>query len=309
MKLPSRVTIVEVGTRDGLQNIPRFLPTADKIKLVNALAGAGLRRIEATSFVHPRAVPQLADAEALMAGIQREPGVRCSALVPNERGAQRALASRVDEITLVVSASESHNRSNVRCGVQESLAGFVPIMAMARQAGVLVRGAIGTSFGCPFEGNVPPERVVDIARRYLKMGVDEICLADTTGMANPVQVARLVEQVRQVTSGVELSAHFHNTRGAGLANVLAALQSGVTVFDASLGGLGGCPFAPGATGNICTEDLVQMLEPMGVETGVNLEALLAVAGMAQEMLGLELPGQVLKAGPVSCLHPMPMPNA
>ncbi len=307
MNLPKRVTIVEVGTRDGLQNIPRFLPTDDKIRLVDALARTGLRRIEATSFVHPRAVPQLADAEALMAGIQRIPGVRYGALVPNERGAQRALASRVDEITLVVSASESHNRSNLHCSIEESLAGFVPIVAMAREAGALVRGAIGTSFGCPFEGSVPPERVVSIARRFLEMGVGEITLADTTGMANPVQVARLVEQARQAPSGVALSAHFHNTRGAGLANVLAALQHGVTVFDASLGGLGGCPFAPGATGNICTEDLVQMLEQMGVQTGVNLAELLAVARMAQEMLGLELPGQVLKAGPVSCLHALPRP--
>ncbi len=303
--LPRQVTIIEVGPRDGLQNISLFLPTSDKIRLVNALAHAGLRQIEATSFVHPKAIPQLQDAEALMSGIERVPGVRYCALVPNERGAQRALASGVDEITLVVSASESHNRNNVRRSVEESLKGFLPIAALAKDAGVPVRGGIATSFGCPFEGRVSTERVVAIAKRLQDLGVTEVVLADTTGMANPVQVVATLEHVRAALHDLELSVHFHNTRGAGLANALAALQAGVTVFEASLGGLGGCPFAPGATGNVCTEDLVHMFEQMGIQTGVNIDELVVVANMAQELLGQELPGQVMKAGPANRLYPCP----
>lgn len=299
-RLPDAVTIVEVGPRDGLQSANVNLPTAQKVELIERLAAAGLRYIEATSFVSPRAVPHLADAEAVMAGVRRTPGVRYLALIPNRRGLERALAARVDEVTLPVSASDSHNRANLRRPTAQVLARVPDLVAMAHEAGVRVRGGIATAFGCPFEGEVPVERVVWVATRLVESGVDVLSLADTTGMADPVQVARVVDAVRAVLpEGVPLGVHLHNTRGAGLANALAALVAEVTILDASVGGIGGCPFAPGATGNICTEDLVHMLEQMGVATGVNLEALVETARWLEEALGYRLPGQVMKAGPVA----------
>ena len=303
---PAEITVVEVGPRDGLQNISRAIATEDKLRIVNALIAAGLKEIEVTSFVHPKAIPQLADAEQLLELLPRPPGVHYWALVPNEKGAERASRSQLYGITIVLSASESHNRANVRMSIAESLARMAGIVSIARAAGLQVRAGIATAFGCPFEGDVPPERVVEIAKRFVNLGVDYILLADTTGMADPRQVARVLEHVRAALPDVTLGVHMHNTRGAGMANVLAAWQTGITIFDSSIGGLGGCPFAPGATGNVCTEDMVHMFQRMGVSTGVDLNALLAAARLTQDILGFELPGQVMKAGPATRLHPLPI---
>ncbi len=302
MKLPDRVSIVEVGPRDGLQNIHEFVSTEDKVRLIDALSETGVAAIEATSFVHPRLVPQMADAEEVMKRVARRPGVHYAGLVPNERGARRAIDSGVDIVNCVVSASESHNQENVRMSVAESLEQISRLAAMALDAGKSVRADISVSFGCPFEGKVAPERVIGVAQRLREMGMERVTLCDTTGMANPLQVAHLVRRFREEVAGVQLGVHFHNTRGAGLANVLAAVQAGVNIVAGSVGGLGGCPFAPGATGNVCTEDVVHMLEEMGVDTGVDLRKLIQAAKLAQEILGRDLPGQVMKAGPAYDLH-------
>jgi len=302
MKLPSRVAIVEVGPRDGLQNIHHFVSTDDKVRLIDALSETGVATVEVTSFVHPKLVPQMADAEAVLRRIQRRPGVQFMGLVPNEKGAARALDSGVDVVNVVVSASESHNQENVRMSVAESLERISRIADLAREAGKPMRADISTSFGCPFEGRVAPERVIAVARGLRDIGAERVTLCDTTGMANPLQVEQLVHRCIDELRGIELGVHFHNTRGAGPANVLAALQAGADIVAGSIGGLGGCPFAPGATGNVCTEDMVHMLEEMGVATGVDLRKLIRAAKLAQEILGRELPGQVMKAGPVYDLH-------
>lgn len=303
MRLPERVTIVEVGPRDGLQNVREFVPTDDKVRLVNALSETGIAAIEATSFVHPRLVPQMADAEDVMRRIVRRPDVEYAALVPNEKGARRAIDSRVDVVNAVLSASESHNQENLRMSVDRSLEQIARVAALAQEAGVPVRTDISVAFGCPFEGRVSPERVIQVGRRLRDAGVSLVSLADTTGMANPLQALRLVRRFREEVPGVKVAVHFHNTRGAGLANLLAALQAGVDTVATSIGGLGGCPFAPGATGNVCSEDVVHMLEEMGVSTGVDLRKLVEAARLAQVILGRELPGQVMKAGLVCDLHP------
>lgn len=291
--------------RDGFQIEPRFIPTEEKIALVDALSRTGLAKIEVTSFVSPRAVPNLRDAEEVMRGIRRQPGVLYTALVPNLRGAERALAAGADELNLVMSATESHNQANLNRSTAQSLEGFAEIMQAARGSRASVNGSISCSFGCPFEGEVPEERVLHIAERYLELGFRGLTLADTTGMAHPNQVARLTAAARERFPEAELTLHFHNTRGMGLANVVAALGAGADRFDASLGGLGGCPFAPGATGNICTEDLVHMLQAMGYETGVDLDALLAVARKLPALVGHDVPGQVAKAGKITDLHRTP----
>lgn len=295
----------EVAVRDGFQIEPRFIPTEEKIALVDALSRTGLAKIEVTSFVSPRAVPNLRDAEEVMRGIRRQPGVLYTALVPNLRGAERALAAGADELNLVMSATESHNQANLNRSTAQSLEGFAEIMQAARGSRASVNGSISCSFGCPFEGEVPEERVLHIAERYLELGFRGLTLADTTGMAHPNQVARLTAAARERFPEAELTLHFHNTRGMGLANVVAALGAGADRFDASLGGLGGCPFAPGATGNICTEDLVHMLQAMGYETGVDLDALLAVARKLPALVGHDVPGQVAKAGKITDLHRTP----
>lgn len=300
-----RVYVHEVVTRDGLQNEAAFVPTETKIALINELSATGVAKIEVTSFVSPRAVPQLADAEAVMRGIERRPDVTYAVLVPNVRGAERALVCGVDEIHLVLSASETHNRANVRRTIAESLDEFAAVMRLVRGTGVTVTGVIGTSFGCPYEGAVAPTRVFSLVESFLELGMDGITLADTTGMAHPKQVYDLASDVRTRWPDVSLTLHFHNTRGMGLANVLAGLHAGVTRYDASLGGIGGCPFAPGATGNICTEDLVHMLEVMGYDTGVDLDRLLAVANKLPDILGHDVPSCVLKAGKITDLHPIP----
>ena len=300
-----RVFIQEVVTRDGLQIEPRFLPTQDKIALIDALSKSGVAKIEVTSFVSPKAVPNLADAAEVARGITRNEDVTYVALVPNLRGATAALEAGMDELNLVMSVSETHNLANMRMMPSQSLEAFAAIELAARGTGVSLNGSIATAFGCPFEGEQPVEKVLFLAQAYLDLGLHSVTLADTTGMANPAQVARLTSEFRARFGQVPLTLHFHNTLGMGLANVLAALGEGADRFDASLGGIGGCPFAPGATGNICTEDLVHMLDGMGVKTGVNLAALLDLARGLPEKLGHDIPGQVAKAGRSLDLHPAP----
>jgi hydroxymethylglutaryl-CoA lyase len=299
-ELPKCVRIREVGPRDGFQNEPETIPTAEKIRLVDMLSGTGLRRLEVTSFVRPEAIPQLSDAEEVLAGVQRREGVAFSVLIPNERGLERALAlrDRFDEVNVFVSASETHNRKNVNRTIEESLAGLERTLEGAREAGLRCEGVISVSFGCPYEGEVPPERVFGVAERLAAAGCEEIGFGDTTGMANPHQVGEFFAAARERLAGVELTAHFHNTRGQGLANVLAALEAGVESFESSFGELGGCPVPPGATGNVATEDVVSMLHEMGVETGIDLPALVEASRAAQDALGRPLGSHVLRAGPV-----------
>jgi len=298
MHLPDKVAICEVGPRDGLQNERVNVPTAGKIRLIEALGGTGIRRMEATSFVSPKWVPNLADAEDVLAGVKRPAGVAYAALVPNLKGLERALAVRVDEIVIFLSASESHNQKNINKSIAQALETYGEVGARAKAAGLRLKAALSTCFGCPFEGDVDPGVVVRIAEALVAMGVDEVGISDTTGMANPRQVYALVSRVAERIPLEKLSLHFHDTRGAGLANVLAGLQAGVTIYDGSVGGLGGCPYAKGATGNIATEDLVHMLHEMGIETGVDLERLIECAKLAQDLVGRPLEAHVSKAGPV-----------
>ena len=299
-EFPRTVRIREVGPRDGFQNEPEVVPTPEKVRLIGMLAASGLRRIEVTPFVRPDVVPQLADAERVLEAIGRRDGVSYSVLVPNERGLERALArrERFDEVNLFLSASETHNQRNVNRSIAESLAGIERTVARARAEGLRCEGVISTSFGCPYEGEVPPERVFEIAERLAGAGCEEVAFGDTTGMANPRQVAGFFAAARERLRDVELTAHFHNTRGQGLANVLAALERGVESFESSFGELGGCPVPPGSTGNIATEDLVSMLYEMGIATGIELEALVEASRAAQAVLGRPLSSHVLTAGPV-----------
>ncbi len=300
--LPARLSLREVGPRDGLQNEDP-VPTAGKIALIDALSHTGVRRIEAVSFVSPRAIPQMADADEVWQRISRSEGVRYSALVPNLRGAERALSAGVRELELVVSASDTHNRANVNRSTEESLDEIAGLVAAVHAAGGTAAVTVSTAWGCPYEGDVPVARVVAVAGRAVRDGADAISFGDTTGMATPPRVKALVGEFRSAFPEVELNLHFHNTRGTGLANVLAALQMGVSDFDASVGGLGGCPYAPGASGNIATEELVHMAEDMGVETGVDLAALIDAAAGAERLVGHQLPSQVLRAGPRTRLTP------
>jgi hydroxymethylglutaryl-CoA lyase len=298
--LPKAVRIREVGPRDGFQNEPETISTAEKVRLVDMLSATGLERIEVTSFVRPAVIPQLSDAEEVLAGIQRRNGVAFSVLIPNERGLERALAlrDRFDEVNVFVSASETHNRKNVNRSIEQSLNGLERTLEGAREAGLRCEGVISVSFGCPYEGEVPPDRVFGIAERLAAAGCAEIGFGDTTGMANPPQVGEFFANARERLGEVELTAHFHNTRGQGLANLLAALERGVDSFESSFGELGGCPVPPGATGNVATEDVVSMLHEMGVETGIDLPALVGAARAAQGVLGRPLGSHVLRAGPV-----------
>jgi hydroxymethylglutaryl-CoA lyase len=296
--LPRQISVREVGPRDGLQNEDP-VPTQAKIDLIDRLSGTGVQRIEAVSFVRPDAIPQMADAEQVWGGIDRAASVRYSALVPNLRGAARALDSGLAEIEAVVSASDTHNRKNVNRGTAESLDDIAQIIALAHERGATCQVIVSTAWGCPYEGDVPVERVVATAGRALADGADTVSFGDTTGMATPGRVQRLIGEFRAAHPEADLNLHFHNTRGTGLANVLAALELGVADFDASVGGLGGCPYAPGATGNIATEELVHMVEDMGVGTGIDLAALIDAAADAERIIGRQLPSQVLRAGPRS----------
>ena len=305
MLVPERVTICEVGTRDGFQIEPDFIPTDQKIAVVDQLTESGVPRIEVTSFVHPKAVPQLRDAEAVMATIRRRPGTRYAALVPNDKGAARAVDAGVDAIHTVLSASESHNLANVNMTIAESIEKLRAVAQIASRAGVPMQCGISTSFGCPFEGDVPLERLERVVAALVDLGARGIGLADTTGMANPRQVAAVLERLMPRFPGIEWTLHTHDTRAMAIPNILAAMQLGVTNFDASIGGLGGCPFAPGASGNVCTEDLVHCLHAMGVTTGIDLDRLVAVSRRVEQIVGRPMPGQIIKAGPSTRRYPVP----
>jgi hydroxymethylglutaryl-CoA lyase len=301
MIFPSRpITIREVGTRDGIQSLGAFIDTAHKVELLETLSDTGLRRIEATSFVNPKAVPQMADAARVMSQVQRRAGVSYEALVPNVRGARDALAASVDALLVVLTASEAFNQKNVRMSVDASLSQFEQVKDLADSSRIQCIGAIGTAFGCPYAGEIPEARLFALIERYLALGFSELMLADTTGMANPVQIEATMSRVLDRWGDrAEFGLHLHNTRGMGLANVIAGLRAGVTTFDASIAGIGGCPFAPQASGNISTEDTVHMLHEMGLDTGIDLDRLIDAARAAERILGRELPGQVMKAGPRS----------
>jgi hydroxymethylglutaryl-CoA lyase len=304
--LPSAVDIREVGPRDGLQN-EAPVPVEARIRLIDALSATGLRRIEAASFVRAEAIPPMAGAAQVMAGITRQPGVVYSALVPNRKGAELAIAAHADEIEVVVSASETHNAKNVKMTVDQSVAQIAEVAAVVHGAGKPVEAIVSTSFGCPYEGDIDPARVASLARRLRdECGVDALSFGDTTGMATPRHVDMVLDALEAAAiDAVSVGLHFHDTRGTGLVNVLAAMERGACHFDASIGGLGGCPYAPGASGNITTEDLVHLLDDLGVKTGIDLTALLHAAALAQDIVGRELHSQVLKAGPRSRLVGQP----
>lgn len=293
---PSQVSIREVGPRDGLQNEDP-VPTDGKVRLLDALSATGVGRIEAVSFVHPKAIPQMADADEVWQRARRAPGVRYSALVPNSRGAQRAIAAGFTEVEVVLSASDTHNRRNVNRSTAESLDDIAGLIALLHDAGATAEVIVATSFGCPYEGDIDPVRVAGIVDRVVADGADRVAFGDTTGMATPRRVRELVTAVRDRQPDIPVLLHFHNTRGTALANLLTALELGVTEFDASVGGLGGCPYAPGASGNVATEEVVHMLHDMGVDTGIDLDALLAAAELAEKLVGRPLPSGVLRAGP------------
>jgi hydroxymethylglutaryl-CoA lyase len=293
---PSRVTVYEVGLRDGLQNESVTVSTDGKRALLAALVAAGIPRLEATSFVSPRWIPQLADAEAMAAGLPDLPGVEFSALVPNEKGLERALAHpAVKTVAVFLSASETHNRKNVNRSIAESLRGFEQVVPRAKAAGRRVRAYVSTVWGCPYEGPVDVGHALDIARELRRMGADELSLGDTIGVGTPGQTARICERFLAAFPSSVLALHLHDTRGTALANALAGLQAGIATFDASVGGMGGCPYAPGASGNLATEDLVYMLHGMGIETGIDLEKLVDAGRLARTLVGRELPGRYLKA--------------
>jgi hydroxymethylglutaryl-CoA lyase len=303
--LQDRLIVQEVAPRDGLQIEPTWVETDDKIALIDSLSTAGFTRIEAGSFVSPKAIPALRDGEAVFQRIRRAPGVIYVALIPNVKGAERAIAARADELNLVMSASQTHNRANMRMSCERSLSGFGDIVTLAKGSPVTLNGTVATAFGCPFEGTIDENRVLAIVDAYLELGMHGITLADTTGMANPRQVARLVARVLGRIGADALTLHFHNTRGLGLANVLSAYEAGARRFDAALGGLGGCPFAPGASGNICTEDLVNLCNEMGIPTGIDLARLIGLSRGLPALLGHDVPGQLAKAGCNGDLHPAP----
>lgn len=300
----NRIYFNDVVTRDGFQIEPAFIPTDAKVALVDELSQCGFAKIEVTSFTSAKAIPMLRDAEEVMGRIRRVPGVEYTVLVPNVRGAERALESRADELNLVMSTSETHNLANLRMPREKSFAGLKDVIALAAGK-VPINVSLSTCFGCPMEGDVPQEEVVRWADRFAELGVRGLTICDTTGMAHPAQVTRMAQALRARFEALQLTFHFHNTRGMGLANVMAAAQAGIDRFDGSLGGLGGCPYAPGASGNISSEDAIHMLEAVGYDTGIDMKRLLAVARRLPQVVGHEVPGQVAKAGLITDLHPAP----
>lgn len=300
-----RLFMQEVATRDGFQNEKTFVETCDKIALIDALSLCGYAKIEVTSFTSPKAIPALRDAEAVMAGIRRQPGVEYTVLVPNVRGAERALRCAIDEANLVMSVSEPHNRSNLRMTREQSFAQLADVIGVIGQGPVAINVSLSTVFGCPMQGEVAADEVLGWVDRFATLGVRGITLCDTTGMAFPSQVQALCRQVRERFPQLQLTLHFHNTRGMALANTLGALEAGIERFDASLGGLGGCPYAPGASGNVCMEDLVHMLDLMGYQTGMDLDRVLAASARLPGLIGHDTPSQILKAGRRLDLHPVP----
>jgi len=302
MSLPQRIVISEVGPRDGLQIEPTFIPTEKKIALVDALSSTGLEKIEVTSFVHPKVVPQLADAEAVAAGVTRRPGVRYAAFIPNAKGAERAVAAGIDDLKVGMAASDTFNELNVRMTTEQGMRAIDEIARVAKGTRSRVVGGIATAFGCPYEGPVALDRLRRMVEQLLALEAPIVYLADTTGVANPDRIRRTVEDLRGRWPHARLGLHLHNTRGQGLANALAGLYCGIADFEGSVGGLGGCPFAPRAVGNICTEDFVHMASEMGIETGIDLDALITSSKLAQEAVGRTLPGMVMKAGKAGELH-------
>lgn len=302
MTLPDRVEIVEVGLRDGLQIESEFVPTETKIEILNVLIDAGMRHFEATSFVSPRAVPQLRDAVDVLAGVRKKPGVVLAALAPNRKGVERALESKADEVVVFLSATDTHNTKNLNRPIEQSLRDIEEIADLLKDKPLQRKGAIAVAFGCPFEGDVDLGVIKTIFNQFVRLGFNGVTLGDTTGMATPKLVRQTVEALRAEAPDMKLSLHFHNTRGIGLVNVVAGLRAGVTSYESSLAGLGGCPFAPGATGNICTEDLVYLLDEMDIDTGIDLRALISVAQRLESVVGRSLPGQLMKAGPRLHLH-------
>jgi hydroxymethylglutaryl-CoA lyase len=300
-----RLFMQEVATRDGFQNEKTFVETCDKIALIDALSLCGYAKIEVTSFTSPKAIPALRDAEAVMAGIRRQPGVEYTVLVPNVRGAERALRCAIDEANLVMSVSEPHNRSNLRMTREQSFAQLADVIGVIGQGPVAINVSLSTVFGCPMQGEVAADEVLGWVDRFATLGVRGITLCDTTGMAFPSQVQALCRQVRERFPQLQLTLHFHNTRGMALANTLGALEAGIERFDASLGGLGGCPYAPGASGNVCMEDLVHMLDLMGYQTGMDFDRVLAASARLPGLIGHDTPSQILKAGRRLDLHPVP----
>lgn len=300
-----RIHLQDVGPRDGLQMEACFVPTEDKIALVDLLSRAGLSKIEVTSFVSPSAVPAMRDAEVVLREIQRVSGVVYTCLVPNLRGAERAIDAKADEMNLVMSCSETHNIANLRMTREQSFAALTEVVKLAQQAGTAINVSLSCAFGCPMEGDVPPQVVLDWATRFVALGARGITLCDTTGMAFPTQVAALTRAFRERFGGTELTLHFHNTRGMGLANVLASIDAGADRFDASLGGLGGCPYAPGASGNVCTEEIVHALDLMDYDTGCDLAVLLEAAHRLPALIGHDIPSQIAKAGRRLDLHTPP----
>jgi hydroxymethylglutaryl-CoA lyase len=300
----TRIYFNDVVTRDGFQIEPNFIPTDDKVKLINELSDCGFAKIEVTSFTSPKAIPMLRDAEEVMGRISRVPGVEYTVLVPNLRGAERAFESEADEFNLVMSTSETHNLANLRMGREKSFSGLAEVVRYV-DGRTPINVSLSTAFGCPMEGDVPQSVVEGFVQRFADLGVRGVTICDTTGMAHPAQVAKMANDLQKKFSGLQLTFHFHNTRGMGLANVLAAVQSGIVRFDGSLGGLGGCPYAPGASGNISSEDAIHMLDAMGYDTGMNIPKLLQLAKELPMIVGHEVPGQVAKAGSTFTLHPEP----
>ena len=292
-----KVKITEVGPRDGFQSEKTILKTEDKIDVINHLIDAGYQRIEVSSFVSPKAIPQLADAETILNKVKRNSKSTLAALVPNAKGALRAVEAKLDEIVVFLSASESHNKKNVNRTVKESLQGFKEIADIAGKNNIPVQGDIATAFGCPFEGNVSSKKLVDISKEYKLMGFKGVTLGDTTGMATPPVVTDAINAIRDNVPDFEITLHFHNTRGVGLANVMTGLNQGISDYESCFGGMGGCPFAPNATGNICSEDLIYLLHEMGIETGIDLDQLINIAKKVESLVGHKLPGQVMRAGP------------
>jgi len=299
----NRINFNEVVTRDGFQNEAQFIPTDKKIELINQLSHCGFAKIEVTSFTSPKAIPMLADATEVMQAVQRVEGVEYTVLIPNLKGAERAMQVNPDELNLVMSTSQSHNFSNMRMSMESSFSSLAEVIHFVNQK-IAVNVSLSTAFGCPMEGYVDPKVVIDLIDRFSDLGVDRLTICDTTGMANPEQVAQMAQLVINLFPKIAFTFHFHNTRGMGLANLMSAIQNGITQFDGSLGGLGGCPYAPGATGNICSEDAIYMTQLMGYQTSIDIVRLLESAKFLETLVNRALPGQIVKAGTIECLHPV-----
>ncbi|WP_017754701.1 hydroxymethylglutaryl-CoA lyase [Calidifontibacillus oryziterrae] len=305
MAFPENVTITEVCPRDGFQSLPEIIPTEDKIEIINQILECGYKQIEVTSFVHPKAIPQLKDAGEVLQGISRKNGVKLRALVPNLRGLERAIEARVDKIKLMLSATDSHSISNANRTTFDAMKEFEPLIVRAQDSTVAVSGSISVIFGCPYEGDVPLERITEICKRYIDLGIYDISLADTTGMANPAKVKKIVGRIKEHFPEMKLSMHLHNTRGMAFANAIAGLEEGITDFDSSIAGLGGCPYAPNASGNIASEDLIHGFEEMGINTGIDLDKVITIGKLLQERFPQFSDSFILKAGKCSDLHIAP----